>query len=398
MARISDVATVSIRQVTRKRLRLFLTILGIAIGVAAVVGVVSLGEGVRSLSVEMIKEQSDLTLLEVNADIRDGVMIPITNQKIDELRGDPDLTEVVPAVRVTYATERQTFLSAIDADSDGVASVFSPAYLDGRAVQPAAQEAVFGYDLAETLRRYEGIRVGDSFTLLLRDYDDDGRPADIRVDYTLVGVLRERGDELDRLMITDSGTAGDPYDAVFVRVISPEQVFPVVDRVDRLGLSSHGAFEQIRAVNQLFDIIVLVLSGFTGISLLIGGLMIMNTMIISVFERTREIGISMAVGASSGDILRLILSECLFIGIVGGIAGNLLGIIFAGAINTVGRPIVLERLGDGFVGFAGADIVLITPGILIAGMVIAIALSLLSGIYPALKAARLHPADAIRSL
>ncbi|MDO8841661.1 MAG: ABC transporter permease [Methanocalculus sp.] len=398
MVRLSDVATVSFRQVTRKRLRFLLTMLGIAIGVAAVVGVVSLGEGVRTLSVEMIKDQSDLTLLEVNADIRDGVMIPITGQKIGEIERDPAIAGAVPSQRITYATERQTFISALDAAYSGFESVFTPTYLDGRGVQTGTEEVVFGYDLAETLRRYEGIRIGDRFTLLLRDYDEEGRPADIRQEFILVGVLRERGDELDLLMITDSGRTEGPFDSVFVRVESPDMVFPVVERVNGLGLASHGAFEQIRAVNQLFDIIVMVLSGFTGISLVIGALMIMNTMIISVFERTREIGISMAIGASSGDILRLILSECLFIGIAGGILGNLLGVAFAGVINSVGRNFVIAELGAGFSGFAGADIVMVTPEILLIGMVIAIVLSLLSGIYPALKAARLHPADAIRSL
>ncbi len=124
--------------------------------------------------------------------------------------------------------------------------------------------------------------------------------------------------------------------------------------------------------------------------------MIMNTMIISVFERTREIGISMAIGASSRDVLGLILSECFVIGIIGGIVGNILGILFAGMINVVGRVFILEQLGPEFAGFAGADIIQITPFILGAGMVIAILLSLIAGVYPALKAARLHPADAIR--
>lgn len=396
MASVLDIGLLSLRHVTRKRLRFLLTVLGIAIGVAAVVGVVSLGEGVRTISLDMIKEQSDLSLVEVNADIRNGILIPITSQKIEEIRRDPHVRSMAPAVKQTYATERQTFISALDVEWPAAHSVFSLVLLDGHAPASGAHEAVFGSDLAETLRRYEGIRIGDRFTLLERGYAEDGRPADIRHEYILVGVLRERNDPLDTLMFTDSGAAGVPYDAVYCRITTPDQVFSFVERVDGLGLSSHGAFEQIRAVNRLFDVIVLVLSAFTGISLVIGGLMIMNTMIISVFERTREIGISMAIGASSRDVLGLIMSECFVIGIIGGIVGNILGILFAGMINVVGRVFILEQLGPEFAGFAGADIIQITPFILGAGMVIAILLSLIAGVYPALKAARLHPADAIR--
>ena len=85
LGRLLDYLKVSAHQVSRKRMRVFLTALGIAIGVAAVIGTVSLGEGVRYQAVEAIKEQSDLTLIEATADIRGGAIQFITSAKIDEL-------------------------------------------------------------------------------------------------------------------------------------------------------------------------------------------------------------------------------------------------------------------------------------------------------------------------
>ena len=164
-----------------------------------------------------------------------------------------------------------------------------------------------------------------------------------------------------------------------------------------MGLGVSGAFEEIESVNKLMDTVILVLSFFTGVSLIIGALMIVNTMVISVFERTREIGITMAVGASRKDVICLILLECLYLGIIGGIIGDILGIGLSAGINIVGKPFIISQLGEGFSSFYDSDITLITGWLLLEGLVIAVILSVLSGIYPALKAANLNPVDAIRA-
>ncbi|MDD4254370.1 MAG: ABC transporter permease [Methanofollis sp.] len=403
MEKFLEYLKISARQVSRKRMRVLLTALGIAIGVAAVVGTVSLGEGIRYQAVEAIKDQTDLTLIEATADMRGGTLQLITPAKIDEISSLSHIGASSAIVRGAYATKRQTYLGVVGVDPGGIGGVIQPKYLKGVPFEAGTRQAVLGHDLAESLQRYEGIRLGDTIPILVREYDESGMPVDTEVDFTLVGVLQERDDQFDQVMLIDRGVAqelrGDAasFDGVLVRVDSPDTVFSVVDGIKGLGLTATGAFEQIESVNKLMDVVVLLLAFFAGVALIVGALMIMNTMITSVFERTREIGITMAVGASSGDVVRLILYECLFIGLIGGVLGDLLGIAFAGAINLVGKPFIIAQLGDTFATFADTDITMVTPGILLLGIVIAIALSQISGFYPALKAAKLDPVAAIRT-
>jgi putative ABC transport system permease protein len=404
IAKEMDILRVSARQLLAKRLRVALTVLGIAIGVAAVIGIVALSDGIRYQAIETIKAQADLTLIEIHPKTADGVTQLITDTKVASLEATPHVLAAAPAFMDSYSTKKQTFLQVVAVRSNEIDKVLNLKYTAGRSFEAGASEVVFGADLKDNLQRNEGIRIGDVFTALVRDYDANGMPVDRQVPLTVTGALGNRDDKFDRYVLIDMTTASrirgeqKGYDTVFIRVDDPDNVFSVVDEISAQGLSAQGAFEQIKAVNQFMDAILIVFMIFAVFALFVGGLMITTTMITSVYERTREIGITMAIGASESDVIRLVLYECLLIGIIGGIVGDVLGYLFTVVLNTVGKTFIIDRMGPEFSSILGNEIAKISPEMAVAGMVIAVVFSLGAGLYPAVKATHLNPVEAIRGL
>jgi putative ABC transport system permease protein len=404
IAKEMDFLKMSARQLMTKRLRVALTVLGIAIGVAAVIGIVALSDGIRYQAIETIKAQSDLTLIEVHPRTADGVTQLITDTKVEALAATPHVLAVAPAFMDSYSTKKQTFLQVVAVRGDEIDRVLNLKYTSGQVFTAGAYEVVFGADLKDTLQRNEGIRIGDTFTALVRDYDEKGMPVDRQVPLNVTGALGDRDDQFDRYILIDMTTASEirgeerGYDTVFVRVDDTDNVFYVVDEITAQGLEATGAFEQIKAVNQFMDAILIVFMIFAVFALFVGGLMIMTTMITSVYERTREIGITMAVGASGTDVIRMVLYECLLIGVIGGVVGNIFGYLFTVVLNTVGKPFIIARMGSEFSSIFGNEIAMLSPEMVVAGMCIAVVFSLGAGLYPAIKATHLNPVEAIRGL
>jgi ABC-type lipoprotein release transport system permease subunit len=188
-----------------------------------------------------------------------------------------------------------------------------------------------------------------------------------------------------------SGSQIEGYDSAVIRVTDPVVLTDVRKRLTELGFGSFSIVDQLEQIRTLFLIIDSVLGLLGGISLLVASFGIANTMIMSILERTREIGIMKAIGAEDREIKLIFFVEAAVLGLTGGIIGVLCGWGIDGISNRLAYRFVLKPQGAGFVDFFS-----LPPYLSIGAIMFALVVSILAALYPATRAARIDPVKALR--
>ena len=381
-----------LRNVFRRKLRVFLTISGITIGVLALVVMGSMAEKINLLVSGGTRYYSDKVTVTAEGS---GAMYstgPLSLGKLDEIRNIPGVAEVSGSIGALLENEASmsfgmpAMIIGSDMRGDELES-FKIAYSQGRAIGPNdAGSVVIGSDLVNKL----SAKVGDYVTIRGEQFRVSGI-----MDKTLTApdtsVYMTLGDA-QRLFVQDLPemirSQIDASDLVTSFVVYPtEGTDPEVlaasinDTVSGVSATGPSAFrDQIASVTGIFNAI---LYGIAIISLVVGGLSVINTMTMSVSERTREIGVRKAIGASDGQIVRQFLTEAGVIGLIGGVSGLVLGWV---AVTIVNAALEGRNL----------NLFLVTGRLAIGAVAFAVILGLLSGLYPSLHAARMQPVAALR--
>jgi len=392
------------------KLRSLLTTLGVIFGVTAVVSMLSIGEGAKRAAVEQIK-----LLGTNNIRIRRLDLTPQQAEEADRMQSDglthrvgeiirtnlPNLTGVCPLRFLDEEVARGARQSSGRVIGTGVdyaqVTNFKPAegrFLAALDERLAKRVCVIGQDVETELfgqgnainRR---IRIGDDWFTVVGVMEQKK----VRKGGTNVIAVRDINKDIYIPIATaltrfTDADRPDMVDEIAVRVSSENEVMPIADVLKRtLSRTHHNAKDyeivipaellaQSQRTQRLFNIIM---GSIAAISLLVGGIGIMNIMLASVTERTREIGIRRAVGATRRDVLSQFLNETVLVSVAGGLMGIVLGVIMAKVINL----------------FAGWETVISLAGVLVA-FTISAAVGIVFGIYPARKAAELDPIDALR--
>jgi putative ABC transport system permease protein len=201
-----------------------------------------------------------------------------------------------------------------------------------------------------------------------------------RVESALGGFWHKRSD-------ADSG-----YAHVVVRVERPSDLFGVEKRVQEMGFDTQMLLSRFKDMQKGFILMDLLLTAVGLVALTVAGLGILNTLLMAVLERYREIGVYKALGASSGDICILFLGEAALVGLLGGVGGLVLGRVVSWAIEFIVNGLARRHgINETVAAFA------FPPSLLGGAMLFALLVSLVSGVYPASRAARVDPIRALRA-
>jgi putative ABC transport system permease protein len=391
--RLSEAARVAWEALRANKLRSGLTMLGVVIGVASVVVLVAIGTGARDEVTSGVESLGSNILFVAPGNLAFGSTPALSRLGLDDVRrvgdavGDPRrVATTIASGEIARVGARRTNVN-VNGTNETIPLVFDRtlsrgAFFTAADVDTRRRVAVLGADPAEALFpdrdpvgksvtvggvrfRVVGVmsRVGTAFGV--------ARDAEVFIPVTaaqrLFGVSRVDG------IAIKAPTAGqvDEEQHIIREVVArahPEQEYQVLTQRDILGV-----------VGRILGILTLVLASIAGISLLVGGVGVMNIMLVSVSERTREIGLRKAVGARTRDVLRQFLLEAVALTVSGGVVGIGVGV---GAALLVGR----------FSPIPAA----ITAWSVALAFGVSVAVGVFFGVYPARKAARMQPVAALR--
>ncbi len=406
---------IAVKSLSANKLRSALTMLGMIIGVGAVIVLMSVGAGLQNMITSTFEELgTNLLFVQPSNPEAPGLasLAPgyatasLTMDDAEAISRLRSVTGVVPT--------NENFVKIIAGNEETTAVIHgsNPDYQQVYGFQMASGQFISEVNLA---RRDMVVVLGSKVAEdLFGDADAVGRQVKVRDKrFTVIGVMASRGlsafgfswDDLvvtpittfqARLFSQKTPSGEDAVQQISVQVASSEVMGQVTGEIETLLRKRHhiaeGKDDDFAVVSPeqilgTFETITLALTVFLGmiggISLLVGSIGIMNIMLVSVTERTREIGLRKAIGAKRRDILMQFLLEAAVLSLVGG------------AIGLIGAWLVAQ--GISLIDLGGFQInAVVSPVIVIVAVLVSLGIGLASGIYPAMRAARLNPIDALR--
>ena len=393
---IRDIVLLSVESLSERKFRFALNLIGILIGCAAVTGLISITQGLSNDINDQLEIFGPQNIMVIPGQLQEGRGI------VGSTLGWRDLETISKVYEVKVATPiiagkmvrfnmrgREYFVEVFGVTNEYFEINKNADVEDGRALLRTDNAVVVvGANIAQPLDEDEAfVRVGDRLKIEATVLDQQ-KTLTLRVvgDYGRTGG--SYGADLDNSIGIPLRTAqqffevGGEFDYIMAQAESLDVVADVVERIeDKMGdnvmVMSYDSAQEL--VGSVLGTIEAVLGGIAAISLIVAGVGIINTMTVSVMERTREIGVLKAIGAKSRDIMFLFLSEAVMTGITGGIAGALFGVLLS---QIIGDYINLPP----------------DPSLILVVYVVgfAVVTAVVSGLYPAWRASNLHPVEALR--
>lgn len=429
-----DLITLILENLARRKGRVMLTAVGVIIGTAAVVLLVSLGVGLQQNAANQLGGIGDLTKIQVwpgygepdpNTGAPSNVAL-ITDQAIADISVIPGVTAVIP--QDYYQGWGFITVDRLEGGGNlvGIGTEdLSQMGLNAQAGSLLLERGTMVIGSAVPMNLYDprprpgqgppeppaaADLVGRQISLTLVKWNSDGTETRKTVRMRIGGVIAEVRDEPDWSMYIslpemnghNAWVTGQPvdhnktgYQALVVRVAELDDAVSVADQITTLGYQAATPQSFIQGINGFYTVLQIILGGVGAIALLVAAIGIANTMAMAILERTREIGLMKAVGATNRHVLSIFLGESAGIGFLGGLGGVLLG----WGLGQVANVFVMAYLAGQSVqtGAPPPSVAVSTPSWLpLFALLFATLMGLLSGLYPALGAATLSPIAALK--
>jgi putative ABC transport system permease protein len=452
-----DLTELAVRNLREAILRNSLTTLGVAVGVASLVAMLSLGVGLQTLASQRLTKSGlfDAVFVTSRRDFRgpggDGPprkssappekFKPLDEDARQQFARLPNVVDVYPQIRFLTDVRYQgtSFSTNVLGVPESSRSMSAFDGITGKYFSsPTADEAILQQDFAKELSPQPAALVGKEITLRYAERrtvssDEIAKEKDIdtQLDEMISGgisiVSREKKLRIAGIVESDpsagiggfgggrvflpiqvaeqlhpaqandvqdfvrGGGSGKPtYAALTIRVKSPKEVLQVEDAIKKLGFAAFSLLDATKTLRLVFTVFDLFLGLFGSLALTVASLGIINTLVMAILERRREIGILKALGATDGDVRSLFFAEAGAMGLFGGIFGVAIGWLIGQAL-TWGTTIYLRRQD-----LPAVKISHVPWWLAASAIAFAVVVSLMAGLYPAGRAARLNPVEALR--